>query len=235
MHIRGIHLVGLVALLFGALAFRATEYYTTRYQTLPVLDWLESRPPLAESAAVPPAADLARGLVRTTPVLVIRDDVRPLLPVFGPPAFVQRTIGGVRDAATIQLGTPGPFTGDDDPIGARLDVIVFNRALRAVAWSELMALELDIRDPQSGQPQVRLAGPEDGDGVWLVAPPRAGGVATVSGHRGAVGFMLQLTYRRPDASRAEELIDLTARSEIGARQVAADWTKWLEQQLAGAG
>jgi hypothetical protein len=44
-----------------------------------------------------------------------------------------------------------------------------------------------------------------------------------------------LTYRRPDASRAEDLIDLTARSEMGARQVAADWTKWLEQQLAGTG
>jgi hypothetical protein len=235
MHMRGIHVVGLVALLFGALAFRATEYYTTRYQTLPVVDWLESRPPLAESAAVPSAADLARGLVRTTPLLVIRDDVRPLLPVFGPPAFVQRTIGGVRDAATILLGPPGSFTRDEDPIDARLDVIVFNRALRAAAWSELMAQELDIRDPQSGQPQVRVAGPDDADGVWLVAPARAGGVATVSGHRGVVGFMLQMSYRRPDAARAEDLLDLSARSELGARQVAADWTQWLERQLARAG
>ena len=44
------------------LSVRATEFYATRYQSLPVLDWLESRPPLAESADLPAAADLARGL-----------------------------------------------------------------------------------------------------------------------------------------------------------------------------
>jgi len=232
MQIRGIHALVLVALLFGALAYRATEYYTTRYQTLPVMDWLESRPPLAESGRLPAAAELAHGLVRTTPLLVIRDDVRPLLPVFGPPAFVQRTVGGVRDAATIQLGTPGSFARDEDPIRARLDVIVFNRAVRAAAWSDLVARELDVRDPRTGAPQVRVGGRDYPDNVWLVAPPGAGGVASISGHRGPVGFFLQMTYQRPGATRAEDLIDLSARAEAAARRAASDWTAWLEGQLA---
>jgi hypothetical protein len=234
MQIRGSHVLGLVAVLLTALAFRATEYYTTRYQTLPVADWLESRPPLLESAAIPPAAELVRGLVRTTPLLVIRDDVRPVQPVFGPPAFVQRTVGGIRDAALIQLGTPGQVGPSQDPIRARLEVIVFNRQVRAGAWSDLMSRELDIRDPVSGQPQVRLSGPEEDDGVWLAAPP-SGGVATVSGRRGSVGFILQVTYRRTDATRAEDFIDVSARAEAAARQVAADWTAWLERQLVSTG
>ncbi len=232
MQVGGRHVLALAALLLAALAFRGTEYYTTRYQTLPVLDWLESRPPLVQATTVPAAADLARGLVRTTPVLVIRDDVRPLQPVFGPPAFVQRTVGGIRDAAAIQLGTPGAFGRDTDPIQARLDVIVFNRVLRAAAWSELMARELDVRDPVSGQPQVRVSEPSDADGVWVVAPPN-GGSATITGYRGSVGYALQVTYRRVDATGPAAMLDLNARAEAGARRIAADWTAWLERQLAG--
>src|SRR5918994_598168 len=191
----GGHVLLVVGLLLGVVAVRATEHYTPRYQTLPVLDWLESRPPLAESSSVPPAADLARGLARTTPLLVIKDDVRPLIPVFGPPAFVQRTIGGVRDAARIELGAPGDFAADNNPISARLEVIVFHRGLRAAAWSELMTRELDVRDPYTGAQQVRLSGPDSVEGVWLIAPPR-GGVVSVSGHRDSVGFLLQVTFTR---------------------------------------
>jgi hypothetical protein len=190
--------------------------------------------PLTESSGLPPAADLARGLVRTTPSLVIRDDVRPFQPRFGPPAFVQRTIGGVRDAATIQLGLPGAETPSQDSIRARLDVIVFNRAARAAAWSDLMARELDVRDPISGEPQVRVSGPDDADGVWLSAPPGRG-VATVTGHRGAVGYLLQVAYQRPRATRAEDAIDLNAQAEASARQTAADWMGWLERQLHATG
>jgi hypothetical protein len=221
----------LFSLLLAALAFRSTEYYTTRYQTLPVLDWLESRQPLAESSAVPSAADLARGFARTTPLLVIKDDVRPLMPVFGPPAFVQRTIGGVRDAARFDMGAPGDFSLESSPIRARLDVIVFHRAMRAAAWSELMARELDVRDPQSGAPQVRVAGPDVADRIWLAAPP-LGGVASISGRREAVGFLLQVTFKRADATRPEDLVDLSARAEVAARRAAADWTAWLERELA---
>jgi hypothetical protein len=233
--IRGPHVIALLALVFAALAFRATEYYTSRYQTLPALDWLESRPPLAESRAVPPAADLVRGLLRSLPLLVIRDDVRPLLPVLGPPAVVQRTIGGVRDAARIELGAPGAFQAADVPIRARLDVIVFNRALRAAAWSELMQGELDARDPQTGVPQVRIGGSAGADGVWLVAPRAGGGVATITGARGAVGFELQVAYHRPDPLTPEDLIDLSARAEVTARQAAADWTEWLQREMSASG
>ena len=53
--IRGVHVLGLMAILLAAVSVRATEVYTTRYQSLPVLDWVESRPPLAEAANVPTA------------------------------------------------------------------------------------------------------------------------------------------------------------------------------------
>jgi hypothetical protein len=223
-----------VGLIFAALAFRATEHYTSLYQTLPVLDWLESRPPLAESNAVPPAVDLARGLLRTMPLLTIKNDARPLLPVFGPPAFAQRTVGGVRDATRLEVGTPGALRAQGDPISARLDLIVFHRAVRAAGWSELMAREMDVRDPHTGAQQVRVSGPDAADAVWLVAPPQ-GGVATISGHRQTVGYLLQVTFTRPDATEPQEQIDLNARAEVAARRIAADWTAWLERELARAG
>jgi hypothetical protein len=229
------HVLAGVALLLAALAFRATEYYTTRYQTLPALDWLESRPPLEEARAVPLAADLVRGLLRTMPLLVVRDDVRPLLPVLGPPAVVQRTIGGVRDAARIELGAPGAFQPADVPIRARLDVIVFNRAHRAAAWSELMASEFDARDPQTGAGQVRVVGSDAPGGMWLIAPRSGGGVATVAGARGPVGYELQVYYRRPDPLNEEDQLDLSARAEVTARQAAMAWTDWLQAELATAG
>ena len=121
--IRGVHILALMGIVLAAMAVRATEVYTTRYQSLPVLDWLESQPPLSESADLPAASDLARGLSRALPLLVISSDVRPILPVFGPPAVFQRTMGGVRDASHIELGSPGSFQTDQTPVQARLDVI----------------------------------------------------------------------------------------------------------------
>lgn len=210
---------------------RATEFYATRYQSLPVLDWVESRPPLAEAADLPAAADLARGLARALPLLAVRYE-GPMVPAFSPPAFVQRTMGGVRDAARIELGSPGEFKAGDLPVKARLDTIVFNRALRAAAWSELMGYEMDVRDPESGDAQVRLGGPDEPHGVWLVAPPLRGGVVTIAGHRGPVGFVLQVTFSRPGPNDSAALADLSARAETIARQAAADWTAWLDQQLS---
>ena len=231
--IRGVHALAICAIVLGGVSVRATEFYATRYQSLPVLDWVESRPPLAESADLPAAVDLARGLSRALPLLTIRyEETR--IPAFGPPAFVQRTMAGVRDSARIELGSPGTYTAGDPPILARLDTIVFNRALRAAAWSELMGYEMDVRDPETGDAQVRLAGPDEVDGVWLVAPPRSGGVATIVGHRGPVGFMLQVTFARPGKGDPAELADISARAEAAARQASADWTAWLESQLSRA-
>lgn len=233
---RGVHVLGLAAIALAALSLHATESYATRYQSLPVQDWLESRPPWLESAAVPAAADLVRGASRAMPLLVIRDDARPRSVAFGPPAVVQRTMGSVRDAARIELGSPGQFAPDAVPVRARLDVVVFNRQQRARAWSELMAREMDIRDPESGAAQARLAGPDEVDGVWVIAPRSGGGVATVSGTRGAVGFVLQVTYLRGPASPAAtnvdaNLADLSARAETTVRRAAAEYAGWLAQQL----
>ena len=52
---------------------------------------------------------------------------------------------------------------------------------------------MDVRDPEGGLYQVtRLSGPDEQDGVW-VARPDPGGDATVAGHRGAIGFVLEVT------------------------------------------
>ncbi|MCA1644540.1 MAG: hypothetical protein LC797_03415 [Chloroflexi bacterium] len=227
--IRGVHALAICAIALSGLSVRATEFYTSRYQSLPVLDWVESRPPLAEAANAPAAADLARGLSRALPLLTIRSEATEQ-PGFGPPAFIQRTLGGVRDAARIELGSPGTYPPGEVPVRARLDAIVFNRALRAAAWSDLMTYELDNKDPDTGKLQARIAGPDETDGVWLITPRQGGGVATVAGHRGVVGFMLQVTYVRPQ-STAADLPDLSARAEVTARQAAADWSAWLVQQL----
>ena len=232
---RGFHAIGLMAIVLGVLAVRATEVYTARYQTLPVLDWLESRPPLVESTNVPAAADLVRGLPRVLPLLVMQDDVRPLLPIFGPPGAVQRTVGGVRDAARITLGSVDPTLpaapGTPVPVQVRLDAIVFHRQSRAAAWLDLMSSEvaMDFRDPESGLFQVRVSGPDEIDGVWLTAPKENSHAATVAGYRGPVAFELQVTCAR--AGDADQF-DLSARAEVIARQAAHDWTSWLEQQLA---
>lgn len=231
---RGLHVLALTAILLAAVAVSATEFYTTRYQSLPVLDWLESRPPLVESADVPEAADLVRGLPRVMPLLTIRDDVRTRLPEFGPPGLFQRTMGGVRDAARIELGSPGTSGQARAPVGARLDVIVFDRALRAAAWSDLMAREMDVRDPEGGLYQTRLSGPDEQDAVWVARPDPAGGDATVVGHRGPIGFDLEVTIARDpvtDPNDTATLTDLNARAEAIARQGAMDWTASLAQRL----
>jgi hypothetical protein len=228
---RGAHALGLAAILFTALAVRSTEFYTSRYQTLPVLDWLEARPPLADVGDVPPAADLARGIVRASPLLTIRDDVRPLVPLFGPPAEVQRTIGGVRDAARLELGPPNATGTADVPVFVRLDVVVFTRAIRASAYADLLAREFDIRDPEKGVPQTRLTGAAEMDHVWLTDPRRGGGEANVTGFRGAVAYQLRVIVQRPSEGRTEDRVDLNARAEALARRVGADWSRWLEVEL----
>jgi hypothetical protein len=226
-------LLAVVAIGLGLLALRACERYTSEYQTLPAVDWLESRPPLAESAEVPSALDLARGAARALPLLQIRDDARPYLPGLGPPSLSRRTIGGVRDAAMIQVGTPEPSR---PRLQVTLRVAVFYRAVRAAAWSSLLDHEFDLRDPGTGTAQLRLTGADDADRVWITHPGESpGGEATVVGERGPVVYQLQVLAQRPgsigDVSQAEAL-DLSARAESIARQAATDWTAWLLPQLS---
>jgi hypothetical protein len=172
------------------------------------------------------------------PLLVIGDDARPWRPVFGPPAVIQRTIGGVRDASRIVLASPGTFQQGQTPIEIRLYVIVFNRTPRAANWTELMRREMDIRDPDSGLSQERVGGPDEPDSVWVVSPHQTGGIATVVGSRGPVAFDLQVTfgptpvaYAPDSAIERPEVLDLTARAEALARRAAQAWTAWLTQQV----
>jgi hypothetical protein len=231
----GLLVLATAAIILAAIALRGTELYTSRYQSLPVLDWVESRPPVTETTETPTAADLARGLARTTPLLVIGDDVRPWAPVFGPPAVVQRSMGGVRDAARITLVSPDATTVADASVSARLYTIVFDRTLRAQEWSMLMGREMDIRDPDDASNEVHVSGPDETDGVWVVAPPQKGGIATVVGHRGPVGFDLQVTFAPsavpPPTDATSEKVDLSARAEAAARQMASDYAAWLTEQL----
>jgi len=110
----------------------------------------------------------------------------------------------------------------------RLDVIVFNRDVRAAAWSELMGREMDIKDPDTGQSQARVAGPDEPYGVWLVSPIQDGGIATVAGRRGTVGFVVQV--RLLSSLNEGDRIDLSARAETIARQAANEWSTWLGTQ-----
>ncbi|HEY1296542.1 MAG TPA: hypothetical protein VGJ60_25985 [Chloroflexota bacterium] len=228
----GVHLLIATAIVLAAVAVDATERYTSRYHSLPVIDWLESRPPLTDSADVPTAIDLARGVSRALPLLSIRNDARTQMPVFGPPSTVQRVVGGVRDAARIDLGSPGTYPPGAVPITARLDVIVFDRELRAEAWTRLMGRAMDIRDPDSGLGQVRVAGPEEQDMVWLAAPgPAQSGIATVVGHRGPVAFELQVSFHPTGPIDPTKLVDLNARAEVLARQAARGWSGWVTGQM----
>ena len=238
---RGVHLLAVAALFLAALAVGSTERYTTRFQSLPVLDWIESRPPFAEATAVPSAAEMARGMVRAMPLLVIAEDARPWLPVFGPPAYYQRSMGGVRDASRIVLASPDSAAAADAPIQMRLYAVVFNRTVRATEWTQLMAREMDIRDPDSGLSQSRVTGPDDADNVWVVAPRQTGGIATVVGHRGPVAFDLQVTLGprpavyapEPAHTPSPEVLDLSARAEVLARQGATNWSAWVETYVSG--
>ncbi len=233
--IGGTHVLAIVAILLVAATVRSTELYTDRYQTLPMLDWLESRQPLAEATDIPSAVDLARGVARAVPLLVIRDDARTQMPVFGPPSSVERVMGGVRDAARISLGSPGDYPAGQLPITVRLDVIVFNRELRAADWSAVFGRAMDIRDPDNGLPQVRVQGPDAQDMVWVAEPDPVrgqGGVSTVVGYRGPIGFELQVTLLHDPGADAAHLVDLSARAEVIARQAASDWSTWAASQTA---
>jgi hypothetical protein len=166
------------------------------------------------------------------PLLVVGEDARPWLPVFGPPAAIQRSMGGVRDASRIVLVSPGAATPDTAPVAVRLYAVVFNRTLRAEEWTELMGREMDIRDPDSGLTQARITGPDDADSVWVVSPRQTGGIATIVGHRGPIAFDLQVTLGpRPPVFSPEsnsdagpEAVDLSARAESLARQAASAWS-----------
>ena len=96
---------------------------------------------------------------------------------------------------------------------------MFNRALRASAWKDLMAFAMDGQDPYTGLEQVRVSPTDEGDNVWLVAPRAGGGLATVVGTRGPVGFVLQVDLPAPRRRPApEDRVDLSARAEAAARQ-----------------
>jgi hypothetical protein len=222
----------LVGLGFALMALRACERYTSEYQTLPALDWLESRPPLAEAGDLPLAMDLARGLLVAQPLLVIRDDARPYVPGLGPPSLSRRTIGGVRDAAVIQIGTPEVTR---PRLQLVLRVAVFYRSQRAAAWTGLLDHEFDLRDPGTGTAQLRLTGADEPDRVWVTHPGESpGGEATVVGQRGPVVFELQALVQpsSPGPLTPAGAVDLSARAERVARQAATDWTAWLAARLA---
>jgi hypothetical protein len=216
----------LASIVLGAMALRATERYASQYQSLPMLDWLEAHPPFEEAGGVPSAADLAHGFVLAEPLLVIRDDVRPYVPQLGPPAVGQRTIGGVRDAARVQLRT---LPEAPVPVTLAASVSVFHRAVRASSWASLLSHELDLRDPETGSHQLRVS-----DSVWLTQPGMnaEAGEATMLGVRGPVMYELRAQVAAAGGPTPPDYLDLSARAEAIARRVATGWTAWLDQQLA---
>jgi len=59
-----------------------------------------------------------------------------------------------------------------------------------------------------------------------------GGMATVAGYRGTIGFVLQVSFLQRSPTDIAQLADLGARAEALARQAAGDWSAWVERQLA---
>ena len=218
----------LASIVLGAMALRATERYTGQYQSLPVLDWLEAQPPVEEARRLPSAADLAHGFLNAEPVLVIGDDVRPYVPQLGPPAVSQRSIGGVRDAARIQLRT---LPEAAVRVTLTASVSVFHRAVRAAGWASLLGHELDLRDPETGSHQLRVS-----DSVWLTQPGLNvdGGEATVVGVRGPIVYEVRAQVAAAGGPTPPDYLDLSARAESIARRAAIGWIAWLDQQLVPA-
>ena len=147
----------------------------------------------------------------------------------GPAGIITGASSGIGAACAVEFGRLGARL-----ILASLPTPGLAQTVAAVerVGGSATAVEMDVRDPESGSAQVRVAGPDEADGVWLIRPPQSGGVATIAGHRGPVGFMLQVTFARPGTNDPAELTDLSARAEATARQAAADWTAWLSQQMS---
>jgi hypothetical protein len=230
-------LLALVAVGLSVVGLRGCERYTQEYNTLPMLDFVESLPPLSESEQVQPASELALGLGPFVPTLSLRQDAEAYIPQIAPPGRSQRTASGVRDAARVGFGTvPTASTRDLEQTAVSLSVIVFYSPLRAAAWDELMTREMDIRDPVTGSLQMRSGGPEAADRVWVTVPREAQsgtGEATVIGTRGPVMFQLQARLRRSDATGQEQLLELAARAEVLARQTAEAYADWLATGMTG--
>jgi len=228
-------LLALLAIGLGVLALRGCERYTQEFQTLPALDWLDAGP-FSQAGAVPPAAELGRGMAQAAPYLPLRDDAVPYSPDVAPPGRTQVTASGVRDAARISFGigsAVAPAPPGRDEVSVSLEVIVFYRIQRAAAWAELLTREMDIRDPQSGALQFRTGGPDGPDRVWVTVPREATartGESTVLGDRGPVTFELKARIVRSTMQDPRELVELAGRAEALARATAAAWTAWLIRQ-----
>jgi hypothetical protein len=224
-------LLGLVAVGLGLVALRGCERYTQEYNTLPMLDFVESMPAASEAERIPPAADLALRLGEVAPSLPLRQAPTPFIPQVAPPGRSQRAASGVRDAARVAFGTvPTAAASDAEGTTLSLGVVVFYNSVRANAWYELLTREMDIRDPGSGALQLRAGGPEQADRVWITHPREVSartGEATVIGTRGPVLFQLQARLRRPNATSQEARLALGARAEVLARQAAAEWSAAL--------
>jgi hypothetical protein len=222
-------LLGLVAVGLGLVALRGCERYSQEYNTLPMLDFIESLPAASEAERIPPAAELALRLGDVAPGLPLRQAPSPFIPQVAPPGRSQRAASGVRDAARVIFGTV-PTASDAEGTTLNLGVVVFYNSARANAWSELLRREMDIRDPGSGALQLRTGGPEQADRVWVTHPREVSartGEATVIGTRGPVLFQLQARLRRPGAATQAAQLALGARAELLARQAAADWSATL--------
>ena len=227
-----------MAVLFG----RACERYVPRYQTLPVLDWLQASPLFDQAAAIPPAQDLADGMI----------DVEPRIPYYwdeytvfsttflSGTSTVVRAMGGLRDTGVLRkenpapTGRPGPITAPDQT-SLLLNVLVFHGADQASAWVDLRSLELDIGRHDYLYGSFRITGPDEPDRLWITratpgpAEPQAGHALLVA-RRGPVAFEVRTVETRPSSRDPRDIPDLNARAADLARSAAKQWSDWLMTQ-----
>lgn len=227
-----------LAVLFG----RACERYVPRYQTLPVLDWLQASPLLDQAAAIPPAQDLANGMISVEPrIPYFWDEYTEFSTTFlSGTSVVVRAMGGLRDAGVLRKENPAP-TGRPVPITApdqtslHLYVLVFHSADLASAWVDLRSLELDNGQPGYLYGSYRITGPDQPNRLWITrtAPgptePQAGHALLVS-RRGPVAFEVRIVETRPSSRDPRDISDLNARAADLARSAAKQWSDWLVTQ-----
>lgn len=230
------HVYGLALSVLLAVYARAAERYTPVYQTPPILDWVEARPPLVESAAVPPARALVEAAGRLLPGWRSDGFISSPRPAFEVPSNIVRVASGLRDSGSVRLSSPVPAAGAAAPGDVRdevrLTVYVFNRGLRATAWADLRAIQLDLRRAAEGPRQLRGAPTDARARVWLSLPPEVGaaaGEARVVGTTGPIGYEVA-ARSTPDNRGSPDGLGLTVRAEAVARGVAERWLVWLRDQ-----
>lgn len=203
------------------------------YQTFPFADWLEAQPPLLESGAVPPAGDLLQGAVWALPEMPLGAGPVPFYFAFTVPGVIVREVSGVRDGSELLRETAAaPAAGEYARV--RFKVLVFNRSIRAGAWADMRATQMDLGRQQTLEGKYfRTTGPDAPYELWVERPgnaPYPSGHAVAIARRGPIGLEIDAVSEQQLAIDRTSELELSARAQRLAGRAAAGWLAWLQAQ-----